>query len=81
MLFRSIVRPLAILVLVSVFWLTEGVVPGFSTSAVLAQGTNSDPKAMAIYADAANFQTNGAIDLAIERWEAFLQAYGNHELA
>lgn len=81
MLFRSIVRPLAILIWVSGVLLPTGVLPGVSTSTVLAQDAASDPKAMAIYADAANFQTNGAVDLAIERWEAFLKDYSNHELA
>ncbi len=28
---------------------------------------------MAAYADAANFQTNGAIDLAIDGWNKFLK--------
>lgn len=48
---------------------------------VAAQETQADPAAMAIYADAANFQTNGAIDLAIEQWQNFRQKYPQHELA
>lgn len=46
-----------------------------------AQDAKSDPAAMAIYADAANFQTNGALDLAIEQWKDFLDKYPRHKLA
>ncbi len=38
-------------------------------------------KAMALYADAANFQTNGATDLAIEGWKKFLDKYPNEPFA
>ncbi|MFG0291193.1 MAG: tetratricopeptide repeat protein [Rhodopirellula sp. JB044] len=44
-------------------------------------GAKSDPAAMALYADAANFQTNGAVDLAIENWQQFLSRYPDHKLA
>jgi TolA-binding protein len=37
-------------------------------------------KAMAAYADAANFQTNGAFPLAIEAWNKFLKDYPNEPL-
>ncbi|MEL7264787.1 MAG: tetratricopeptide repeat protein, partial [Planctomycetota bacterium] len=37
--------------------------------------------AMAEYADAANFQNNGATDLAIESWKQFLDKYPKNELA
>lgn len=37
-------------------------------------------KAMAAYADAANFQTNGAIPLAIEGWKRFLAEYPKEPL-
>ncbi len=46
-----------------------------------AEEKAADPAAMAIYADAANFQTNGAVDLAIEQWKDFLDKYPKHELA
>ena len=36
---------------------------------------------MAAYADAANFQTNGAIDLAIDAWKKFLAKYPKHSMA
>ena len=36
---------------------------------------------MAAYADAANFQTGGAIDLAIEGWTKFLAKYPKHPMA
>ena len=36
---------------------------------------------MADYADAANFQTGGAFDLAIEAWNKFLKEYPEHPLA
>lgn len=38
-------------------------------------------KSMADYADAANFQTNGALDLAIDSWNRFLKAYPKHSMA
>ncbi len=41
----------------------------------------SDPAAMALYADAANFQTNGAVELAIDNWKEFLAKYPQHKLA
>jgi TolA-binding protein len=37
-------------------------------------------KAMAAYADAANFQTNGAIPLAIQAWQKYLKEYPNEPL-
>lgn len=36
---------------------------------------------MAAYADAANFQTGGAFDLAIEAWNKFLEAYPKHPMS
>ena len=38
-------------------------------------------KAMALYADAANFQTNGATDLAIEGWVRYLKKYPDEPYA
>lgn len=38
-------------------------------------------KAMTAYADAANFQTNGALDLAIEAWTEFLRDYADNPMA
>ena len=40
-----------------------------------------DSAALAIYADAANFQTNGALDLAIESWREFLKKFPQDKLA
>ena len=37
--------------------------------------------ALAVYADAANFQTNGAIELAIDQWKRFLARFPDHEMA
>ncbi|MEM6364481.1 MAG: tetratricopeptide repeat protein [Planctomycetota bacterium] len=39
------------------------------------------PDVLALYADAANFQTNGAVDLAIETWEVLLKRFPKSELA
>ncbi|WP_146599000.1 tetratricopeptide repeat protein [Novipirellula aureliae] len=41
----------------------------------------SSEAAIAVYADAANFQTNGAIELAIESWKKFLADYPNDPMA
>ncbi|QDT02620.1 tol-pal system protein YbgF [Rubripirellula lacrimiformis] len=43
--------------------------------------TASDEASMAAYADAANFQTGGALELAIQGWDKFLAAYPNHPMA
>jgi TolA-binding protein len=37
--------------------------------------------AMAAYADAANFQTGGATNLAIDGWQSFLSKYPKHPMA
>ncbi len=49
------------------------------SSSVMAQ--DSSEEAIATYADAANFQTNGAIDLAIESWKTFLKEFPNDPMA
>ncbi len=46
-----------------------------------AAEAQQDDAAMAAYADAANFQTGGAIDLAIQAWNQFLAEYPKHEMA
>lgn len=45
-----------------------------------AQEKPSD-KSMAAYADAANYQTGGAIELAIDAWRKFLSDYPKHPMA
>ena len=40
-----------------------------------AAGPPSSPQALADYAKAANFQNNGAFDLAAEAWQTFLQTH------
>ena len=37
-------------------------------------------QALAAYSDAANFQTGGAIELAIQAWKQFVKDYPDHEL-
>ena len=49
------------------------------TTCTKAQDTQSEA-AMAAYADAANFQTGGAIDLAIDGWQSFLTKYPKHPM-
>ncbi|TWT98367.1 tetratricopeptide repeat protein [Stieleria varia] len=41
----------------------------------------STEESLAAYADAANFQTNGAIDLAIQAWKKFLDQYPDDDMA
>lgn len=41
----------------------------------------STEESLAAYADAANFQTNGAIELAIEGWKKFLDKYPDDDMA
>ena len=45
-----------------------------------ADGTSS-PEALAVYADAASYQNNGAFDVAIEEWERFLKDFPQDPLA
>lgn len=50
----------------------------------IAQDTDTDSAseaAMAAYADAANFQTNGALDLAVSGWKKYLSKYPDHSMA
>lgn len=51
---------------------------GWSPCVSYADDVNE--QAMAAYADAANFQTNGAIPLAIDAWQKYLKAYPNEPL-
>ncbi|WP_345683520.1 tetratricopeptide repeat protein [Novipirellula caenicola] len=41
----------------------------------------SSEESIAAYADAANFQTNGALELAIEHWQRFLKEYPQDPMA
>ncbi|MEZ6091856.1 MAG: tetratricopeptide repeat protein [Pirellulaceae bacterium] len=52
------------------------------TSVARAQdAAESSEEALAVYADAANFQNNGAFDLAIAEWKKFLEKHGKDPLA
>ena len=51
----------------------------FNSSHALA--AESTEESLAAYADAANFQTNGAIDLAIDGWKKFLDKYPDDDMA
>ena len=52
---------------------------GFST---VAWGQPPDDEAaLALYADAANFQNNDALALAVETWQKFLDRYPDHPMA
>ena len=46
----------------------------------LSHADDVNEQAMAAYADAANFQTNGAIPLAIDAWQKYLKQYPNEPL-
>lgn len=64
------------LIFVSLVWLSSA-----SVVAVAQDPANYNEKAMALYADAANFQTNGAIPLAIEGWKKYLAKYPDEPFA
>ncbi len=49
--------------------------------ATQVSAADSTEQSLAAYADAANFQTNGAIELAIDAWNKFLQDYPDDEMA
>src|SRR6188768_3542698 len=48
-------------------------------TALLAQDSSAEAKAA--YADAANFQNNGAFDLAVDEWTKFLKDFSKDPLA
>ena len=54
---------------------------GYLDAARTIRGADSTEESIAAYADAANFQTNGAVGLAIEGWNKFLDKYPDDELA
>lgn len=45
------------------------------------RAAESTEQSIALYADAANYQTGGAIELAIENWQKFLDKYPDDDLA
>jgi TolA-binding protein len=53
----------------------------FAQASKAAKPANSPPEAVNVYSDAANFQNNGAFDLAAEEWEKFLKNYPQDPLA
>ena len=46
-----------------------------------AGAVESTEESLAAYADAANFQTNGATELAIDAWNKFLKKYPDDDMA
>ena len=50
---------------------------GAAPAAAAATEVKSSPQALADYAKAANFQNNGAFDLAVEAWQGFLQTHAD----
>ncbi|MEL6108507.1 MAG: tetratricopeptide repeat protein [Planctomycetota bacterium] len=46
-----------------------------------ARSAESTEESIALYADAANFQTGGALELAIDSWKKFLKKYPDDDLA
>lgn len=66
-----------------VVWFATALCVGLLASSGWAQDADDEPSeaSMAAYADAANFQTGGAIELAIEGWKQFLKDYPDHPMA
>lgn len=64
-------------------WLMFGVLSVWtgSTHAVFAQQAKSPQAALIIYGDAANFQNNGAFELAADEWDKFLKKFPDDPLA
>ena len=66
----------------TLFFMLIGLFAFQSTCSIVGQEQNetaderkSDPKALVVYNDAANFQNNGALDLAVDEWKNFLNQY------
>lgn len=70
-------------VLASLVLVGLGVLQSGNATAQKAADVKAPPadKAMADYADAANFQTGGALDLAIDAWRRFLADHPDHAMA
>ncbi|WP_442507717.1 tetratricopeptide repeat protein [Novipirellula sp. SH528] len=62
-------------------WLACIVLSGSTSLGSVSGAEESTEESIADYADAANFQTNGAIDLAIEHWQRFLKEYPDDPMA
>lgn len=74
----------ALLVVVAAAWMSLAPFRSCTAQDAAAQqdaAAESSEAALAAYADAANFQTNGALDLAIEAWQKFLKEHGDDPLA
>lgn len=56
-------------------WLACIALLGSSCLGARVWAEESTEESIAAYADAANFQTNGALELAIEHWQRFLKEY------
>jgi len=63
-------------------WMVVGTlfVAPLSVAPAVGLADDVNEQAMAAYADAANFQTNGAIPLAIEAWQKYLKEFPNEPL-
>lgn len=64
-------------------WLVLGVCAIWygNTQTALAQDAKSPQAALIIYGDAANFQNNGAFELAADEWDKFLKRFPDDPLA
>ena len=67
----------------AVLWLAFGVCAAWiaSTETACAAEAKSSQAALIIYGDAANFQNNGAFELAAEEWDKFLKKFPDDPLA
>ena len=63
------------------FQITSLLLACFLATATVASAADSTDASIAAYADAANFQTNGAFDLAIDSWKKFLKKYPKDEMS
>ncbi|WP_231743893.1 tetratricopeptide repeat protein [Stieleria neptunia] len=75
---QSFVGAIAVRLMVTLAWIVPatGLSPGARAAAA-----ESTEQSIALYADAANFQTGGAIELAIQNWKKFLETYPDDDLA
>ncbi len=66
------------LVLMGLMWQVPGVC---QEGKVAPAAGKSSPEALTMYADAANYQNNGAYELAAEEWSRFVARFGEDPLA
>lgn len=68
-------------ILVATGWAETGAQEGSRATKTASKKEESSQEALTVYGEAANFQNNGAYQIAVEEWKKFLEQFGNDPLA